>query len=95
MVIENILFKDIKNFILKSLCSEIENSTNSTLYKFLGSRSRGNALQFFYFSAKCIATGSIHEPKDKKRANGSIGDATTKLYKVEIRCLGLTIRQFS
>ena len=37
----------------------------------------------FYFSAKYIAKGSIHERKNKKRASGSLGDAPTKLYKVE------------
>jgi hypothetical protein len=55
--------------------------------QFLAIRSRGSALQFFSFFAKFIAEGTIHEQKKEKRASDSLGDAVTKLYKVEVRCM--------
>ena len=57
---------------------------NLDFVQFLASRSRGSALQFFSFFAKFIAEGAIYEQKKEKRASDSLGDAVTKLYKVEL-----------
>ena len=62
---------------------------NLDFVQFLASRSRGSALQFFSFFAKFIAEGAIYEQKKKKRASDSLGDAVTKLYKVEITAVEL------
>ena len=52
--------------------------------QFFTSGSKGSALQMFHFSAKFIAEGAIYERKNETFASDSLGNAVTKLYKVEI-----------
>src|SRR5271156_6006923 len=71
-------------FIDLWIFSRLNSIDNLDFVQFLASRSRGSALQIFYFFVKFIAEGAINERRNEKFASDSLGDAAIKLYKVEI-----------
>jgi hypothetical protein len=56
----------------------------STLYNFWPADPEEALCKLFIFFVKFIAEGAINERKNKQFASDSLGDAVTKLYKVEI-----------